>query len=102
MHQEDQVVIGQISPPGYAFISVPRKYFNPKYQHGGIEILNKSQINLGQVTNLDLPNSETFKFTVVSNMPCSLYIVLIYRPSGVARAFPGGAHPEGQYEEENM
>ena len=80
MHQDDQVVIGQISPPGYAFISVPRKCVNPKYQRGGVGILYKSQINLRQVTNLDLPNFQTFEFTVVSNMSRSLYIVLIYRP----------------------
>ena len=80
MHHDDQVVIGEISPPGYAFISVPRKCVNPKYQRGGVGILYKSQINLGQVTNLDLPNFETYEFTIVSNISHSLYIVLIYRP----------------------
>ena len=80
MHQDDQDVIGEISPLGYAFISVPRKCINPKYQRGGVGILYKSKINLEQVTNLDLPKFETFEFNVVSNMSRSLYIVLIYRP----------------------
>ena len=68
MHHDDQVVIGKVSPLKYAFISVPRKCVNRKYQRGGVRILYKSQINLGQVTNLDLPNFETFEFTIVSNI----------------------------------
>jgi hypothetical protein len=78
MHKTDPVVIGEFTPPGYAFINVPRDSGDD--HHGGIGILYKSQLGLGLVTGLDLPTFRSFEFTIVSNMSHTLYIVLVYRP----------------------
>ena len=78
MKDEDPVVIGEMSPPGYTFINVPRTSGDD--HHGGIGILHKSQLSLGRVTNNDLPQFDSFEFTIVSNSSHSLYIILVYRP----------------------
>jgi exonuclease III len=77
MHQDDPVVINEMSPPGYAFINVPR---DSDDHHGGIGVLYKSQLNLCHITNLDFPVVQTFEYAVLSNMSRSMYIVIVYRP----------------------
>ena len=69
LRKDDPVVIGEISPPGYSFINVPR---NSNNHRGGVGILYKSQLSLGQVTNQEFPDFHSFEYTIVSNMSHSM------------------------------
>ncbi len=78
LHPGDSTVIGELTPPGYSFINVPRD--SEVDHHGGVGILYQSQLNLGLVTDVQLPTFDTFEFAVVSNTSRTFTIVIVYRP----------------------
>lgn len=70
----DSVVIGELTPPGYDFINVPRGSSN----HGGLGILFKKSLKLSV-----LPTgfqTATFEHVCISNNSKSIQFVAIYRP----------------------
>ena len=78
LRPEDPVVIGELSPPGYTFINVPRE--NAEDHHGGVGVLFKSQLHLGLLkTDIQFPKYDTFQYTVVSNTSRTLTIIVVYR-----------------------
>lgn len=76
LKSEDSGIIGDLSPPGYSFINVPREHA----EHGGIGVLFKSQIHLGLLkTNVQFPKYKTFEYASVSNTSRTLTLVVVYR-----------------------
>jgi len=78
LHPEDSTVIGELTPPCYRFINIPRD--SEDDHHGGIGILYQSQLHLGLYTDNQLPKFDTFEFAVVSNTSRTFTIVTVYRP----------------------
>ena len=76
LKSDDHVVVGDLSPPGYAFINVPRE----SADRGGVGVLFKSQLHLGLLKiDLQFPKYKTFEYTVVSNTSRSLTLIVVYR-----------------------
>ncbi|XP_072023162.1 uncharacterized protein [Amphiura filiformis] len=74
LNQNDNVVIGECSPPGYSFVNVPRGTSD----HGGIAIISKSSLKLHTV---QLQHSvTTFESASVIDPAYGIQYIVIYRP----------------------
>ncbi len=70
----DKVVIGELSPPGYTFINIPR----PNDCHGGIGVLHRQSLKL-QV----YPSTFTaisFEYVIIVDTVNEINFVVTYRP----------------------
>ncbi len=72
--EDDPVVIGELLPPGYSFMSFPRK----SDEHGGLGIIHKTQIGL-QIFPTNV-NTVYFEHASVLVKNTGLRIIPIYRP----------------------
>ena len=72
---DDQVVMGDMCPPGYSVLSAPRQ----SGRGGGIGIVFKSQLNL-QLRNSVLPPSSTFEHALVTYRHSNINFAIVYRP----------------------
>ena len=72
----DNVIIGELCPPHYSFINIPRGDGTDK--HGGIGVLYRSHLKL-QIVPSDF-NSVTFEYAIISNTQRKTYFVPVYRP----------------------
>ena len=75
LNAQDDVVIGECTPPGYAFINAPR---NASTRGGGIGVLYKSSLKL-MMKKSDLCFS-TFEFAHITDLSCSINLFVVYRP----------------------
>ncbi len=75
LYQDDHVVIGECSPPGYSFINFPRGGTD---FHGGIGVIYKTHLNL-----MAIPSpitATTFECAFVTDHTKSILFIAIYRP----------------------
>ncbi len=75
MNDSDNVVIGELCPPGYAFINRPRPGSD---NHGGIGVLYRYPMKLQEIP-FDF-QSVNFEYTIISNTQRKVYYAVIYRP----------------------
>ena len=71
---EDGVVIGELTPPGYTYLSCPR----PGDAHGGLGVLHKSSLNF-QMRDIGL-KATTFEHLCILDTDNGVRYILIYRP----------------------
>ena len=71
---EDEVVIGELTPPGYTYLSCPR----PGDAHGGLGVLHKSSLNF-QNKDIGL-KATTFEHLCILDTDNGVRYILIYRP----------------------
>ena len=74
LNDSDNVIIGELCPPGYMFINVPRDSDN----YGGIGVLYRCPLKF-QIIPFNF-KSATFEYTIISNTRRKIYYILIYRP----------------------
>ena len=75
LNSEDDVVIGECTPPGYTFLNVPRLSQN---RGGGIGVLFKTHLKL-RLKQAD-PLNSTFEHAHVTNSSSSVNFIIVYRP----------------------
>jgi hypothetical protein len=73
---DDPVTIGELTPPGYSYINVPRKNCT---SGGGVGALFKSQLKLSLILEPAL-NIQTFEYAILSDTSRSVNFVVVYRP----------------------
>jgi hypothetical protein len=73
---DDQVVRGDMCPPGYSVISSPR---NSESYGGGIAVVFKSQLDLQLFTD-DLSPTSTFQHVIVRSKHFNINLAVIYMP----------------------
>ncbi|XP_072020412.1 uncharacterized protein [Amphiura filiformis] len=74
MSELDNVKIGELCPPGYNFINIPRDY----NKCGGLGILYRSPLKF-QIIPFDF-KTVNFEYSIISNNERKIYYVVIYRP----------------------
>ena len=75
LRSDEQVIIGELTPPGYTFMNSPRD----GYTHsGGIGIVFKDEMKLTKVT-VDF-TSNTFEHICVTDCTKNIRFVTVYRP----------------------
>lgn len=74
LNDSDNVIIGELCPPGYMFINVPSDSDN----YGGIGVLYRCPLKF-QIIPFNF-KSATFEYTIISNTGRKIYYILIYRP----------------------
>jgi hypothetical protein len=72
LSESSNVVIGELCPPGYGFLNMPRGD-----DHGGLGLLFKRELK-PQIISLDF-NSVSFEYVIISNSKRDIYYVLVYR-----------------------
>ena len=70
-----QVAIGNLTPPGYNFINIPREGGD---EHGGLGVLYRDSMKL-QLQNSTFA-SQTFEHAIIFDNNRKLHFVLVYRP----------------------
>ena len=75
LNDQDHVKIGELIPPGYSFIHVPR----PERQGGGVGLLYKSNLDIRSVHSDKLDSFEHQELLLVSGT-VSFRVLIIYRP----------------------
>ena len=73
------MVIGELTLPGYSFLSVPRISNNNDTYGGGIGVLFKNDLKL-QIFDTEL-SFDTFELVCFTNFSKDIYYYAIYRPS---------------------
>jgi len=76
LNESDPVVVGELTPPGYRFLSVPR---DSATYGGGVGILFKDDLNF-QCFNVDMC-FHTFEHACFTNISKDIFYFVIYRPS---------------------
>ncbi|XP_072028462.1 uncharacterized protein [Amphiura filiformis] len=74
LYNDDHVVIGECTPPGYSFLNIPR----PSGRCGGIAVLFKSQLQL-RLRSTTITTTY-FEFACITDNVGLLNLVVIYRP----------------------
>ena len=75
LRSDEQVIIGELTPPGYTFMNSPRD----GYTHaGGIGIVFKDEMKLTHVP-VDF-SSNTFEYICVTDCTKNIRFVTVYRP----------------------
>ncbi|XP_072039117.1 uncharacterized protein [Amphiura filiformis] len=79
LRSDDRVITGQMCPPGYSFLGVPR---NSVHRGGGTACVFKSQLSL-ELCEEKLPKSDTFEHSLFYMKNQNLYFVVVYRSSSL-------------------
>ncbi|XP_072047081.1 uncharacterized protein [Amphiura filiformis] len=79
LRSDDRVITGQMCPPGYSFLGVPR---NSVHRGGGTACVFKSQVSL-EFCEEKLPKSDTFEHSLFYMKNQNLYFVVVYRSSSL-------------------
>jgi hypothetical protein len=74
----DQVVIGELTLPGFNFINLPRPTSKHGGHHGGIGILHRCSVKL-QTQPSDFV-AESFEHAIIFDNVRKIHFVVIYRP----------------------
>ncbi|XP_063968256.1 uncharacterized protein LOC135157233 [Lytechinus pictus] len=87
LQQDDRVILGEICPPGFSVLSVPRK---TSCRGGGIAAVYDSNVKLQDCSDA-LPEVSSFEFALFRNPQVNFLV--IYRP-------PSGSLPSSTFFEE--
>ena len=75
LNENDQVAIGEVTPPGYVFLNIPRGSGD---DHGGLGVLYKSTLKLRLIPSSF--SSINFEHAIVADKQRNILYVVVYRP----------------------
>ncbi|XP_072046797.1 uncharacterized protein [Amphiura filiformis] len=78
LYDDENVIIGELKPPGYLFLNHPRHDGRSGTRGGGIGVLYKTELNLMSISSGIV--TTTFEHIVVTDQSRSILFIVIYRP----------------------
>jgi hypothetical protein len=81
LKESDNVIIGELTPPGYSFINVPRpcNELDTKVNHGGIGLLFKSLLQFSMLSSEPYMYT-TFEHARFCDKKKDIVYIIVYRP----------------------
>ena len=75
LNENDQVAIGEVTPPDYVFLNIPRGSGD---DHGGLGVLYKSTLKLRLIPSSFSPIN--FEHAILADKQRNILCVVVYRP----------------------